>query len=140
MNWKHSKGEAMKQALSNALGSAVAIATSRLNKLGASDDATLMGFVSFAQDWAVKSSLRYDVALASAGCVEAFIAQELSGRGFGIKLCNAFDDGSLCFIVGHELKGRLNDDARRIIKDITGQNYTHGEDFIRDVFSGRIMA
>lgn len=130
----------MKQALSNALGSAAAIAASRLNKLGASDDATLAGFVSFAQDWAVKASLRYDVALASAECVEAFIAQELSGRGFGMKLCSAFDDDSLCFVVGHELKGRLNDDARRILKDITGQEYTRGEDFIRDVFSGKVLA
>lgn len=130
----------MKQALSNALGSAVAIATSRLNKLGASDDATLAGFVSFVQDWAVESSLRYDVALASAECVGAFIAQELFSRGFGVKLCNAFDDGDLCFIVGHELKGRLNDEARRILKDITEQEYTNGEDFIRDVLSGRVMA
>lgn len=130
----------MKQALSNALGSAVAIAMSRLNKLGASDDATLAGFVSFAQDWAVKASLRYDVALASAECLEAFIVKELFSRGFGVKLCNAFDDGDILFIVGRELKGRLNDDARRILKDITEQEYTHGEDFIRDVFSGRVLA
>lgn len=130
----------MKQALSNALGSAVAIATSRLKKFGASDDATLAGFVSFAQDWAVESSLRFDVALASAECVGAFIAQELFSRGFGVKLCNAFDDDSLCFIVGRELKGRLDNVARRILKDITGQEYTRGEDFIRDALSGRVMA
>ena len=130
----------MRQALSSALGSAVAIAESRLKKLGASDEATFAGFVSFAQDWAVESSLRYDVALASAECVEAFIARELFGRGFGVKLCNAFDDGSLCFIVGRELKGRLDNEARRILKDITERSYTHGEDFIRDVFAGRVMA
>lgn len=130
----------MKQALSNALGSAAAIAMNRLNKLGASDDATLAGFVSFAQDWAVKASLRYDVALASVECVDDFIAQELSGRGFGLKLCNAFSDCSICFIVGRELKGKLDNEARRILKDITGQDYTRGEDFIRDVFSGRVLA